>query len=264
LLLQLEKLSFDISVIQKLANMEAICYSIKDFSLDYLFYLLIIYGLVLFELNFYCMLVSILGGLLLITVIIRRRPWILESKAINEEIKTVINLGIAALTGVASANASNGRDGEERPRQEEEERTKEEEQRQKEEDAKNTKKVDDKSIQINYKSSYILGWLLSNVNIEITDTSSQFLQFSYGVFLGSILTLFCLLNIVGYILTNYLFSKVDFEKRFPNYPKIGKCINRIRNISLFYICIDILICLYLLSIMIFYSLVIVAQLQSSG
>ena len=125
------------------------------------------------------------------------------------------------------------------------------------------KKVGDKSIQINYKSSYILGWILTNVNVEITDSSSQFLQFSYGIFLGSIVTLFCLLNIVGYLITNYLFSKVDFEKKFQNYPKIGKYINRIRNISLFYICIDILICLYLLSIMIFYSLVIISQLQSS-
>ncbi len=125
------------------------------------------------------------------------------------------------------------------------------------------KKVDDKSIQINYQSSYILGWILSNINVEITDSSSQFLQFSYGIFCGSLITLFCFLNIVGYIITNYLFSKVNFEKRFPNSPKIGKYINRFRNISLFYICIDMLICLYLLCTMIFYSLVIVAQLQSS-
>lgn len=63
---------------------------------------------------------------------------------------------------------------------EEEERKKEKErkQQQQEEEAKIAKKVDDKSIQIHYKHSYILGWILTNVNVEITDTSSQLLQFS--------------------------------------------------------------------------------------
>jgi hypothetical protein len=127
------------------------------------------------------------------------------------------------------------------------------------------KKVDDKPIQINYpsSSSFILGWILTNVNIEITDSSSQLVQFSYGVFLGSIVSLFCLWNVAAYIITSYLLSKVDFEKRFPNYPKIGKYINRIRNISLFYICIDILRCFWWLSLLIFYSLVILSQLQPS-
>lgn len=96
--------------------------------------------------------------------------------------------------------------------------------------------------------------------MEITNSSSQLLQFSYGVFLGSIVTLFCVLNLAGYIITNSLLAKVDFEKK---YPKIGKYINRFKKISLFYICIDILICLYLLSLLVFYSLVIISQLQTS-
>jgi len=95
--------------------------------------------------------------------------------------------------------------------------------------------------------------------VEITDSSSQLLQFSYGVFLGSIVTLFFVLNLAGYILTNYLLEKVDFEMK---YPKIGKYINRFKKISLFYIVIDILICLYLLFLLVFYSLVIISHLQS--
>ena len=43
------------------------------------------------------------------------------------------------------------------------------------------KKVD--SFKNNIKSSsVILGWILSNVNVEITDSSSQLLQFSYNIF----------------------------------------------------------------------------------
>ena len=125
---------------------------------------------------------------------------------------------------------------------------------------KEKEKVGDSFINNNYKHSYILGWILTNVNVEITNSSSQLLQFSYGVFLGSIVTLFCVLNLAGYIITNSLLAKVDFEKK---YPKIGKYINRFKKISLFYICIDILICLYLLSLLVFYSLVIISQLQTS-
>ena len=122
-------------------------------------------------------------------------------------------------------------------------------------------KVVDKSIKKEHKFSnaFILSWILSNVNVEITDNSSQLLQFSYGVLLGSIVILFCVLNITAYILTNYLLEKVDLENK---YPTIWKYLNRFIKISLFYICIDILICLYLLSLIVYYSLVIVSQHQS--
>ena len=122
-------------------------------------------------------------------------------------------------------------------------------------------KVVDKSIKKEHKFSnaFILSWILSNVNVEITDNSSQLLQFSYGVLLGSIVILFCVLNITAYIITNYLLEKVDLEKK---YPTIWKYLNRFIKISLFYICIDILICLYLLSLIVYYSLVIVSQHQS--
>ena len=122
------------------------------------------------------------------------------------------------------------------------------------------KKVDDKDIKNKYQNSFILGWILSNVNVEINESSSQLLQFSYGVFLGSIITLFCVLNITAYIISNHLLDKVEYETK---YPKIAKYINRFKKVTLFYISIDILICLFLLSLLVFYSLVIISQLQSS-
>ena len=116
----------------------------------------------------------------------------------------------------------------------------------------------------NFKNSnsnaYILGWILSNVNVEITENSSQILQFSYGVFLGSIVILFCVLNITGYLITNYLLEKVELEKK---YPSIGKYLNRFRKISLFYIFIDIVVCVYILSLLAYYSWFIILQQQSS-
>ena len=118
------------------------------------------------------------------------------------------------------------------------------------------KKVDDKCIKNRY--SFLLPWILSNVNVEITDSSSQLLQFSYGVLLCSIVALFCVINIIGYILANYLLENVDYENK---YPRIGKYINRFKKVGLIYISIDIIICLICLILLSFHSLIIVAQLQ---
>jgi hypothetical protein len=69
-LLLLKEFSFDISVITKLEILESLIDTTKDFIWDYFFNLFIIDILVLFELNFYCMLGVFIGGFLLITVII--------------------------------------------------------------------------------------------------------------------------------------------------------------------------------------------------
>ena len=127
-LFQFDEFSLDLSIITKLEILD----SFNSFILDAFFNLLIIDALV--ELNIYGFLGAIIGGFLLITVILIIGPRVLESKPINEGIKTVINLGVAALTGIALANASNGRDDDERKRREEEEK------KRREEEAKNAKK----------------------------------------------------------------------------------------------------------------------------
>ena len=109
-------------------------------------------------------------------------------------------------------------------------------------------------------SSVILGWILSNVNVKITDSSSQLLQFSYNVFLGSIVSFFCLISVVGYIITNYILDKVDLEKK---YPRIGKYLNRSKKIALMYVLIYLFLCLLWLFLLVFSSLVIIAKIQPS-
>ena len=81
---------------------------------------------------------------------------------------------------------------------------------------------------------------LTNVNVEITDSSSQLLQFSYNIFLGSIVSFFCLISVLGYIITNYFLDKVDLEKK---YPRIGKYLNKFKKIALFYVLLDLFVCL---------------------
>ena len=97
--------------------------------------------------------------------------------------------------------------------------------------------------------------------MEITESSSQLLQFSYGVFTGSLLFYFLLnVNVIGFIITNYLLEKVDLEKKLP---WISKYLNRFKKIALFYICLALLFCLILLFLFILYSLIIIAHLQYS-
>jgi hypothetical protein len=118
-------------------------------------------------------------------------------------------------------------------------------------------KVD--SFKNNIKSSsVILGWILANVNIEITDTSSQLLQYSYNILLGSLIAFFSLISVIGYIITNYLLEKLDLEKK---YPRIGKYLNKFKKIALFYVFIDLFICLLWLFLLIFSSLVIISKIQ---
>ena len=68
----------------------------------------------------------------------------------------------------------------------------------------------------NFKKSnsnaYILGWILSNVNVEITENSSQILQFSYGVFLGSIVILFFFVK----------YNRLSYNKLFTRKSGIRK------------------------------------------
>ena len=190
-----------------------------------------------------------------------------SGKGIIEGLKAALTFFACLATGAGLGNTANDQaDRNERKATEEEARkqteAKEEATKNKDKDETNKQRLKFGDLKNNYtsSSSYILAWILANVNVEITESSSQLLQFSYYVFLASILTLFCVLNLIGYILSNYILDKVNYDK---NFPTLAKFINKYKKLSLFYLSIDILIILYLLSLLAFYSLVIVAQLHSS-
>ena len=191
------------------------------------------------------------------------------AKGFIEGVKAAANVATIIAAGAGEAAAGNSRDdredrkkkeaaeAEERKKQAEAEERKKQTEAEEAKKEENAKKVD--SFKNNIKSSsFILGWILSNVNVEINDSTSQLLQFSYNVFLGSIVSFFCLISVVGYIITNYILDKVDLEKK---YPRIGKYLNRFKKIALFYVFIDLFLCLLWLFLLIFSSLVIIAKIQ---
>ena len=106
----------------------------------------------------------------------------------------------------------------------------------------------------NLTSSFMFPLILSKLDINVTDNHSSLTQISYGVFLLSLIALFCLINIIGYMIVNIIINKVDYEKR---YPRLSKIINYYRKMSLIYVGIDIILCLICLLLLVFFSLSIV-------
>ena len=106
----------------------------------------------------------------------------------------------------------------------------------------------------NLTSSFMLPLILSKLDITVTDNHSSLTQMSYGVFLISLVALFCLINIIGYMIVNIIINKVDYEKR---YPRLSKIINYYRKMSLIYVGIDIILCLICLLLLVFFSLSII-------
>jgi len=110
-----------------------------------------------------------------------------------------------------------------------------------------------------YLYSFNIGWLLSVLDLNIdtaAEGSSQILKFNYGVFLISTVALFCLINIIGFILGNYLLQKVDYESK---YPRLSKFIDRYKKLSLIYISLDILICLVCLLMLVCFTLAFILK-----
>lgn len=108
--------------------------------------------------------------------------------------------------------------------------------------------------------SFNLAWILSQFNLDIDESSSsQLVNFNYGVFLVSLVGLFCFINIIGYIIAYFLLQKVDYEK---NYPRLSKWIDRYKKFSYFYFCLDVTICFLCLFTLVFFTLLFLLKYSS--
>ena len=103
-------------------------------------------------------------------------------------------------------------------------------------------------INKNYKTSWLLPFLLSNLGIEENINSNS--DISYGVFLLSLIALICFINILGLMSVNILIQKKNYETK---YPKLKKIINYYKNTSLVYVIIEALLCFICLFILTLFS-----------
>lgn len=105
-----------------------------------------------------------------------------------------------------------------------------------------------------YNYSFSLAFILSKLDINLSENASSLTQLSFSVFLLSLISFLCVLNIIG-VLTAYIFiQKGNYENK---YPRFGKLINYYKQSSLLYVIIEIIICLVCLLLLIFYSLAFV-------
>lgn len=76
--------------------------------------------------------------------------------------------------------------------------------------------------QITCKNSFIFSFILSNLEIDVSDSSNVILQYSYGVFLLSLIALLSLINILGYIISYIIIQehKDKYEEKYPRLKKI--------------------------------------------
>lgn len=103
------------------------------------------------------------------------------------------------------------------------------------------------------KHSFLLTWILTNLDIDVSNSDSDITQLAYGVFLLSLIAILCFLNILGYFMAYYIIQKSNYENK---YPKLTKIINYFKKVNLVFLAIEVLICLFCLATLALFSLLI--------
>lgn len=105
-----------------------------------------------------------------------------------------------------------------------------------------------------YKQSFSFIFILNYLGVSVPEEATPLINFSFGVFILALLTLFCYLNALISLLSLYILSKYNVDEKFKNYPRIIKIIKYYENTSLFSIFIEIISGFIFLLIIIFGSL----------
>jgi hypothetical protein len=104
------------------------------------------------------------------------------------------------------------------------------------------------------QQSFSLPFILSSLNLNISENDSTLTQLSFGVFILSLVALLCLINIAAYIVGYYLVNNGQYEVK---YPKLSRFITFYKKSTIFFLGIEILLCFICLLILIVFSLLYV-------
>jgi putative copper export protein len=107
---------------------------------------------------------------------------------------------------------------------------------------------------IRYLFSFPL--VLTNLNVNVNDSDPMITQLAYGVFLLSLVSLFCFISVLGYIIAYYLVEKGNYENRYPKFKRI---INSFKGITLTFLIIDGLLCLTCLILLVVFSFLFIIK-----
>jgi len=108
----------------------------------------------------------------------------------------------------------------------------------------------------NTKYLFSFPFILTNLDINVNDSDPMITQLAYGVFLLSLVALFCFINILGYITTYYLIQKGNYELK---YPKLKRLIEHFKGVTLIYLIIEVLLCFICLILLIIFSILFIIK-----
>jgi hypothetical protein len=94
-----------------------------------------------------------------------------------------------------------------------------------------------------YRQSFILTFILSNLDINIPEGSENLTNYAFGVMIMSLMAILCFINVLGYFISFYVLDKYNIETRFP---KLNKIKTYYQNTTLMFICFEALFCLCIL------------------
>lgn len=106
----------------------------------------------------------------------------------------------------------------------------------------------------NLIQSFTLPFILSNLDINIPENASSLTNVSYGVFLLSLIALFCFINILGFFTAYILVLKGDYENK---YPRLKRYINFYKKGTILSLTIEIIFCFISLLLLVVFSLLFV-------
>ena len=95
---------------------------------------------------------------------------------------------------------------------------------------------------INLKYSFIIPFIFLKLGNEIPADVEPIITYSFNMFILSLITLVCLINIIGYFISIYLINKYDVEKRYPKYIKIIRYFEKSQILFVIIEIIEIIIC----------------------
>ena len=100
----------------------------------------------------------------------------------------------------------------------------------------------DTNLFINLKYSFIIPFIFLKLGNEIPADVEPIITYSFNMFILSLITLVCFINIIGYFISIYLINKYDVEKRYPKYIKIIRYFEKSQILFVIIEIIEIIIC----------------------
>lgn len=91
----------------------------------------------------------------------------------------------------------------------------------------------------NYRHSFSFLFILNYFNISIPENAEPIVNYSFGVFILSLLVFFNILNAFVSLFSLYILNKYNVDERFKNYPWLKKIVKYYENSSLVFISIEI-------------------------